>query len=111
MEKMSRGVGLGWRWLWRIQCFQKLFAKSIEAAIGHDQQQVVGFGVCRQKIGHGFAAGDHVGFFAESANALRDGFRIEAVFVARLLRAKDSAKRAAGWCVERLRARPLETFS
>src|SRR5258708_2479517 len=108
---MSPGVGLGWRWLWRIQCFQKLFAKSIEAAIGHDQQQVVGFGVCRQKIGHGFAAGDHVGFFAKSANALRDGFRIEAVFVAELLRAKDSAQRDAVCECERLRQRLLENFS
>src|SRR4029077_20554899 len=88
----SPRMGLGGRWLRRIQFFQKLFAKSIEAAIGHDEQEIVGLGVCSEKISHGFAAGNHVCFFIESANTCGNCFRIEAVFVAELLRAENAAK-------------------
>src|SRR5690349_17024841 len=70
----------------------KLFAETVEAAVGHEEKQVAGTRFNGEFVGDGFGPGNDLGGFAEGADACRYGFRIHTIFVAVWMREEDAAQ-------------------
>jgi hypothetical protein len=94
-----------------VQFVQKLFTESIEAAVGHNEQEIVGSGVYSEEFRHGFPAAHNVGFFAESADTCCNSLRVQAILVAELLGSEYAAERYAIGESKCLRKRFLKNFA
>ena len=93
-----------------VSVSSEAFTESIEAAVGHNEQEIVGPGVC-SRIRHGFPAAHYVGFFTESADTCCNSLRVQAIFVAELLGSEYAAERHAIGESKCLRKRFLKNFA
>src|SRR5580704_2973221 len=71
---------------------QKFFAQTVKTSVGHDEQQITRLAFGDEILRDCIRTGKYVGFLSERTHTFRNRFRIEAVFIAKLLRAKNAAE-------------------
>src|SRR5262245_24081141 len=92
MEKWSPRIRLASDLAGFFELLDKLFTQPVEAAVGHDQQQIPGFGFGGEMLRNSIRGRKDVRVLSELAYIRGDHFGIHAVFVAQLLPAVDSAE-------------------
>src|SRR6267154_1423366 len=90
---------------------QNLFAQTIKAAVGHDEEQITGFGLVPKMLCDGVGTGKHASVFAKGTNAVRNGFGVQTILSAQLLGAENTAENHAIAKCERFRQRILKHFA
>src|SRR5271169_4285605 len=92
------------------QLLQQLFAQAVEAAVGHDEQQIAGYCFDRKQISDAVCAGKDAGILAKLADGGRDSFRVETLILGELTGAMDASKKHFVAQRERLRQGVLKDF-